>query len=149
MNCPYRRVTTRTVGTQFPGNELVLVFPAEPTAQQAEASATAYVAVGIYLREQSGYINPRTGHSVVQALRAKFWWKAAAGRIVRLLHFRQRWSAHGRYLQEYPRHQLWDGLRRVNGQLRRIRPAVVRAPGYPRRGLVRDIADRQLVEEGP
>ena len=49
----------------------------------------------------------------------------AVRRVIHLLKLRRRWSAYGRILQQYPRKDLWTGLRRENGRLVRTFPASI------------------------
>ena len=67
--------------------------------------------------------DPRTGHFVAQGVRARRRFKTAVRRVVHWLLLRRRWSAIGRLLQVRPRADLWIGLHRQAGVLRRHHPA--------------------------
>ena len=56
--------------------------------------------------------------------------KTAVRRVIHLLRLRKQWAAYGRVLQQQPRRDLWTGLVREDGRLRRARAAWIHAANF-------------------
>ena len=97
--------------------------PAPPASARQRAAAAR--------QQLAASVRQRVTATVCQRQRLTVLrFKTAVRRVIHLLRLRKRWAAYGRVLQQQPRRDLWTGLVREQGALRRARAAWIHTANF-------------------